>query len=115
MRVALTFSKSKRDCFLVISIVASCVRDNPSASPSTLNNEIPLSVQAATIIREAAFPSRTYIFVPLSSQASLEAVASIVMPSLPHFPLSSVKAKVAIVSPLAIPGRSSAFAASSPE
>jgi len=38
-----------------------------------------------------------------------------VMPSASHRPLSSVKARVAIVSPLAMPGSSSFLAASSPE
>ncbi len=40
--------------------------------------------------------------------------ASSVMPSASHFPFGSVNARVAIVSPLAMPGSSAAFSSSLP-
>ncbi len=43
------------------------------------------------------------------------AVASAVMPDSSHLPDGSVKASVAIVSPLAMPGRYAFLAASSPD
>ena len=96
-------------------MVANAVRVRPSVSPATRNREIPWSVQAATMTSEAVCPSSTYILVPLNDQPSPLGVATMVIPSLPQRPLSSVKARVAIVSPAAMPGSSSALASSSPE
>jgi hypothetical protein len=66
------------------------------------------------MIRLAVWPSRTNIFVPVSVYPSPDAVASRVMPLSSHLPEGSVNATVAIVSPLAMPGRCVFFAASSP-
>ena len=67
------------------------------------------------MISVAVLPSSTNIFVPVSVQSLPEPVASIVMPASSHLPDGSVNASVAIVSPLAMPGRSSFLAASSPD
>ena len=67
------------------------------------------------MMRSAMWPSSTNIFVPLSFQASPSAVAVASMPASSHRPLGSVNARVAIVSPEAMPGRISFLAASSPE
>ena len=74
-----------------------------------------MSVLAATMINPAVWPSSTNIFVPSMVQPSPALVAVAVMPDSSHLPLGSVKASVAIVSPEAMPGRSSFLAASSPE
>ena len=96
-------------------MVESEVRVRPDASPGTENRLTPASVRAATRMRSAMWPSSTNILVPLMTQPSPCLVAVAVMPSSSHRPFSSVNASVAIVSPDAMPGRSSFFAASSPE
>jgi len=95
-------------------MVLSAVRVRPAASPATVNRVTPLAVRAATMMRPAVWPSITNIFVPLSVQPSPAAVAWSVMPLSSHLPLGSVKATVAMVSPLAMPGRCAFLAASSP-
>ncbi len=89
----------------VWSIVGSAVRVRPAASPWTAKSETPAAVRAATTIRLATWPSITNILWPYSTQPSpfFSAVHSIPLKS--HLPLSSVMARVAIVSPEAIPGR----------
>ena len=89
----------------VWSIVGSGVRVSPGASPATAKSETPAAVRAATMIRLATCPSRTNILWPLSSHPSPFRSAANSIPLKSHFPLSSVMARVAIVSPEAIPGR----------
>ena len=89
----------------VWSIVGSGVRVSPAASPSTAKRDTPAAVRAATMIRLATCPSMTNILWPFSSQPSPFLVAANSMPLKSHFPLSSVMASVAIVSPDAMPGR----------
>ena len=67
------------------------------------------------MMRSAVWPSSTNILVPVSLQLSPSSVAVASMPLSSHLPLGSVKARVAIVSPEAMPGRCSFLAASSPE
>ena len=114
-RAADTPSNSRRACLRVMSMVAKAVRVRPSASPSTRNSDTPPGVRAATSTRSAMWPSSTYILVPVRVQPSPSAVASMAMPASSHFPLSSVKASVAMVDPEAMPGSRSARASSSPE
>jgi hypothetical protein len=52
---------------------------------------------------------------PFNAQPSPEGVAARVIPSASHRPLSSVKARVPMVSPEAIPGRRYSLALWSPE
>ncbi len=105
MSVAGVPENSRRACLRVWSIVGSGVRVSPAASPGTAKSETPLPVRAATMMRLAMWPSRTNILWPSSTQPSpfFEALHSIPLKS--HFPLSSVMASVAIVSPEAMPGR----------
>ncbi len=107
-------ANSSLACLRVWSIVDSAVRVSPSASPTTVKRLTPPAVRAATMIRSAVWPSSTNILVPLSAQPPPSCVASMVMPLSSHLPEGSVKARVAIVSPAAMPGRKSFFAASSP-
>ena len=86
-------------------MVDSDVRVRPAASPSTANRLTPAGVRAATMMRLAVCPSSTNIFVPVRVQPSPLGLASMVMPLSSHLPDGSVKASVAIVSPLAMPGR----------
>ncbi len=95
-------------------MVDSAVRVRPSASGATRNSDTPLSVRAATRIRLAVWPSSTYIFVPSRVHESPEPVACMVMPASSQRPFSSVNARVARVSPDAMPGSSSFLASSSP-
>jgi hypothetical protein len=100
-------------------MVGSGVRVSPAASASTVNSERPSSPaepgrRAATTIRPAVCPSRTNIFVPDSRKPLSPGVASMVMPPASHFPAGSVKARVAIVSPEAMPGRRADFCSSVP-
>ncbi len=60
------------------------------------------------------WPSSTNILVPDRVQPSPDEVAVTVMPSSSQRPFSSVKARVAMVSPEAMPGSRSFLAASSP-
>ena len=96
-------------------MVDSGVRVRPAASPGTWKRLTPAAVRAATRIRSATWPSSTYIFVPVIFQVPPSSVAVASMPDSSHLPLASVKASVAMVSPEAMPGRSAALAASSPE
>ena len=57
------------------------------------------------MMRLATCPSMTNILWPLSTQPSPFLVAAHSIPLKSHFPLSSVMARVAIVSPEAMPGR----------
>ena len=62
-------------------------------------------MRAATMAWSAMCPSSTNILVPLSfSRASPSAVAVASMLASSHRPLGSVKARVAIASPEAMPG-----------
>ncbi len=89
----------------VWSMVGSGVRVSPAASPCTANSDTPAAVRAATMMRLATWPSMTNILWPFSTQPSPFSVAASSIPQKSHFPLSSVMAKVAIVSPEAMPGR----------
>ncbi len=91
-------------------MVDSAVRVRPDAPPSTANSDTPADVRAATRMRSAVWPSSTNIFVPLIVHESPDFVAGVVMPASSHLPDGSVNASVAIVSPDAMPGRSSFFA-----
>ncbi len=82
---------------------------------STANTLTPAPVRAATRIRSAVWPSRTYSFSPVSVQLSPEPLASRVTPASSQRPDASARATVAMVDPLAIPGRYSFLAASSPD
>ena len=95
-------------------MVDSGVRVRPDASPATWNRLTPASVRAATRIRSAVWPSSTNIFSPLIFQLSPSLVAVASMPCSSQRPLASVRARVAMVSPEAMPGRSAFLAASSP-
>ena len=64
-----------------------------------------LAVRAATMTRSATCPSMTNILWPLRTQPPSFCVAANSIPLKSHFPLSSVMARVAIVSPEAMPGR----------
>ncbi len=108
-------AKSSFACLRVWSMVDSAVRVRPDASPSTANRLMPASVRAATRIRSATWPSSTNILLPSMVHASPLLLAVAVMPSASQRPFSSVKAKVATVSPEAMPGSRSFLAASSPE
>ena len=57
------------------------------------------------MMRLATCPSMTNILWPLRTQPSPFCVAAHSIPLKSHFPLSSVMASVAIVSPEAMPGR----------
>ena len=87
----------------------------------TVKNEMPSvpvvpARRATTTMRSAVKPSSTNIFSPESvKRPPSPSVASIVMPVTSHFPFGSVNASVAIVSPLAMPGRSSCFWSSVPD
>ena len=83
-------ANSSLACLRVWSMVDSGVRVSPAASPTTVNRLTPAPVRAATITRSAVWPSRTNIFVPLSTQPSPCWVASIVMPLSSHLPDGSV-------------------------
>ena len=99
----------------VWSMVDSDVRVRPAASPCTANRLTPAPVRAATRIRSAMWPSSTNDLVPEILKPSPSAVAVASMPDSSQRPLGSVKARVAMVSPEAMPGRWAALAASSPE
>ena len=101
-------------CLRVWSMVESAVRVSPFALPSTANNETPLPVRAATMIKSAVCPSMTNILVPVSVKSLPLPLASMVIPFSSHLPEGSVVAIVAVNSPLAIPGNDFFFAASSP-
>ena len=101
-------------CLRVWSIVESDVRVSPFALPSTANNETPLPVRAPTMIKLAVAPSITNILVPVIFQSLPDPSALVVMPFSSHLPDGSVVARVATVSPAAIPGKYFFFAASSP-
>ena len=57
------------------------------------------------MIRSAVWPSSTKLLVPLIVHLSPSSVAAAVMPASSHLPDGSVKARVAMVSPDAMPGR----------
>ena len=86
-------------------MVGSEVRVSPGASPWTANSETPAGVRAATMIRLATCPSITNILCPFNCHPSPFCSAAHSIPLKSHFPLSSVMASVAIVSPEAMPGR----------
>jgi hypothetical protein len=113
--VAGVLDSSSRASLRVWSSVGSSVRVRPAASPATAKIDTPASVRAATRMRCARWPSRTYAFTPSSVQSSPARVAVVAMPASSQRPDASASASVAIVSPLAMPGRCSFFAASSPE
>ena len=94
-----------RACLRVWSMVGSGERVRPAASSCTANNDTPAEVRAATMMRLATWPSMTNILWPSSPQPSPNFEALHSMPPKSHFPLSSVMASVAIVSPDAMPGR----------
>ncbi len=103
-----------RACFRVWSIVAKDVVVIPAAPPSTAKRLTPFSVRPATRTRLALWPSITNILWPSSFHSAPWRVAASVIPSMSQRPLSSVSARVATVSPEAIPGSRSFLAASSP-
>ncbi|CAB4617984.1 unannotated protein [freshwater metagenome] len=102
-------------CLRVWSMVDNAVRVRPDALPSTANKLTPFAVRAATMMRFAVWPSSTKLFVPLMVKSDPEPFASMVMPASSQRPDGSVVASVAMVSPLAMPGRYAFFAASSPD
>ena len=109
-------TNSRRACLRVWSIVGSGVRVSPSASSFTPKSETPLSVRAATTIRSATWPSSTNILCPLRTHPpSPLCSAWHSIPPKSHRPLSSVMARVPMVSPEASPGRRYFLASSSPE
>ena len=108
-------ANSSLACLRVWSIVDNAVRVKPFAFASTANKLIPLLVFAATMIKLAVCPSMTNIFVPDIVKSVPDPLASIVTPDASHLPDGSVTASVAIVSPLAMPGRCAFIAALSPD
>ena len=86
-------------------MVDSAVRVSPAASPSTANRLTPAPVRAATRIRSAVWPSSTNDLVPEIFQVSPSLVAVASMPDSSQRPFGSVKARVAMVSPEAMPGQ----------
>ncbi len=79
------------------------------------NSDSPSFVLATTRIRPAVCPSRTKLLCPSSTQPPSRSLAASPIASGSQEPSSSVKASVATVSPLAMPGSRSSLAASSEE
>src|SRR6185437_6092143 len=115
MSLAGVDASSTRASFLVRSMVGSEWTLSPAAPRSTANSDTPASLRAATRIRVATCASGTNRFTPLSSHPPPDgALACAVIASASQPPCSSLTASVAMVSPLARPGRYAFFASSSP-